>query len=171
MDGLRVIQLVGRNKDKAKPRSVLRVSPYGKGSFEKVLHELDLIRQPGERIYASACARDINKAIKKFKYKQLDAEFSGHPEVFYQKLNANWVSSLMQYECALERRWLLDIDEGDDYHKIVSSLPPESSVEYQYESKNGIHAFVKPFNRKEASLELLDCVEMNPYMLWSYDNG
>ena len=170
MNGLRVLQLVGRPKDGAEKRSVLRVSPFGQGSFQNALEELNCIRRPNERIYASAVFRNIDKAIQMFRFKQLNAEYNGQLYAFYDNIEARWVSSLMQKECAEaeDKMWLIDCDSAAESKQVDIDLPIDCKLVYSYYTKNGVHKLIKPYNRQNLSALINEKLDTNPLMLWSY---
>ena len=98
-DGTHVLFLKGRYKDGIQDqRMVFRVS-HSPGEFDMWVQSLSEISQESERIYASAGARDLNRAIRVFKERQLANDYDENPQQFYRKLNTRWCSCLMKPDC------------------------------------------------------------------------
>lgn len=166
MEGTRVLQLTGRNKDGVKSRRIHRVSK-NKERFQEILVELIEMAKPDERIYASASARNLDRASRELKHRMIDAEADSDPMAFYESLNSRWVSCLMQPNCQMPKLWMFDCDSLEEYKEVLAYLEQqEKSVEYQYKTKSGYHVIVTPFHMKDApqTIEKLD----NPLMLWMY---
>lgn len=165
MSGTRVIQLTGRNKDNAAPRRIHKVST-NQECFEEILEELIEMARPNERIYASASARNVERASRDFKHRMVDAETEPNPMSFYESLNSRWVSCLMAPNCQSPKLWMFDCDSVQEYASVLAYLnEQEKSVEYQYKTKNGYHVIVTPFHMRSPSpIEKQD----NPLILWMY---
>ena len=72
--GTRVLMLAGRHKDGLEQqRKIIRVA-HTSDEFDRVYADLSAMRAPHERIYGSAAARDMAKAIRRFKEAQLAAD-------------------------------------------------------------------------------------------------
>lgn len=167
-DGVRVLQLTGRNKDGAKKRVISRVSRNAE-KFDEIFDELLLIMKPEERIYASASARDVKKASVLLKHRMVDNDLHQNPTEFYENLNSRWISCLMDPTCQSPRKWMFDCDTIEDYRTVLKYLESiGKSVEYQYKTKNGYHILMTPFHMKDATPELTYCRHDNPLMLWAY---
>jgi hypothetical protein len=166
--GTRVFMLVSRNKDEAtSKRLILRVTS-SQEAFEKMLLELHQMLNINERIYASACPRDLKKASRAFKQAQLDAEYDENPLNFYEHLNSRWVHALSLEKSAdkLHKLWMFDCDSQEDYHLVKNTLTVPTV--YEYPTKNGYHVFTKPFDRSKLSSSVQTMLHTNPMMLWSY---
>lgn len=168
--GTRVLMLTGRNKDGVTcQRKVLRVSLNAE-QFDVALGELVKISEPNERIYASAGRRSIQKASRLFRKRQLDSEYDQNPMEFYEKLSTRWASCLMDPSAQEERLWLFDIDNDEDSELVVRELKSRSCdfESYVYDTKNGKHVLVEPFNRLLISETMCSMIKENPMMLWGY---
>ncbi|MDE3023036.1 MAG: hypothetical protein KGI54_14505, partial [Pseudomonadota bacterium] len=150
--GTRVLHLRGRHKDGVEmQRSVTRAS-HSVEEFDEYFTELLCLRQENERIYASASARDVKKAIRDFKERQLENDYDLDPAHFYQNLNTRWVSALMQPTCQSEKFWLFDCDTQEDKQIVedVFDCFYHGEDPYWYITKNGWHALARPFDLSEA---------------------
>ena len=170
--GTRVLMLKGRHKDGMHDqRTVLRVS-HSPDEFDNWLSELHSIAQDGERIYATAGARDVERAIRLFKERQLDADYDRDTPHFYRHLNSRWCSCLMAPKAQAEKLWLFDCDSVAEIDHVRDELKAHythpSIKPYWYWSKAGCHCIVAPFNRSLISLEAQGHLVTNPVMLWMY---
>ena len=119
MDGYRFIMLVHRNKEGGKSNrpqkdGVKRITK-NREEFIEMLDELQKLKAESKvpmRIYSSVNKRDIDKSIREFKRKQLDADYydieSKHG--FYLDIKNQWISSLMKQGSRSEMKFLIDID-------------------------------------------------------------
>jgi hypothetical protein len=170
-DNIRILMLTSRNKDNpAEHRTITKISKDVE-QFNKLVIELYVMSNEGERIYASASSRDLKKAIRNFKQAQLDAEYDSIPENFYKHLDSRWVSALSQ-DNAVEKQnnyWLFDCDSVIDYDDCTDNLKNLNvNIEYEYSTKNGSHILVKPFNRSLLVKDVLKLLHTNAMMLWAY---
>jgi hypothetical protein len=170
-NGIRVLMLLGRNKDGCENKRTKLVVSQNSVEFREHLEDLCEVSTPGQRIYASLARRDLQKAIRLFKERQLQADYS-ETQHFYANLNKTWVSCLMNEQAATkkEKFWLIDCDTFDEFNDVVRLLGDNLSIyEGHYKTKNGFHVIVKPFNLKmELPIELHALVNRNPMMLWGY---
>lgn len=176
VDGVRVLQLVYRNKDCGiNDKPILRVT-HNHEQFYKRLYELEKLAEPGARIYASAGARNLKRAAQVFEILQMNARHMGAAaeDQFYEKLNSRWVSALMQPECEVKpRTWLFDFDDDDpirddlliELKAIIENLELEM---YAYKTKNGMHILTNAFDRNLMSQDLQTIWKQNALMLWGY---
>ena len=169
-EGVRVLSLIGRNKDGVKKQRMIQRVSHGATEFGHILGEFQLLAGVGERIYASACPRNISAAIRLFKERQLQNDYDADPVRFYQKINTRWVSALMAKQCQENKVWLFDCDSGDDFHIVLTELRDELKIidPYYYQTKNGHHIIIKPFNKMEISEYSRSLLQENPLMLWGY---
>lgn len=111
---------------------------------EKMDSELPL------RIYASVNERDFNKAIRQFKYEQLDADYydQNQKENFYLDIKNRFLGCLMQPAQRATSFFLFDIDneEGRDVMGEALKVIPDEMIVSQFKTKNGWHFVTKPFN-------------------------
>ncbi len=167
-DGVRVLHLTGRNKDGASKRLIHRVSS-GPEKFIELMNELVSLARPGERIYASASARDVRKASVLLKHRMVDNDLHQNPTEFYEHLTSRWVSCLMDPTCQSPKKWMFDCDDPGDFAKVMDEVRRLELKVYYYNTKNGIHVMVHPFNKqliKEVGVTTL--IHDNPLMLWAY---
>lgn len=173
--GARVIFLKGRHKDielpggKRKLRTITKVS-HSPEEWDECVQELVDLAQPGERIYASAAPRHMKKAIREFKERQLASEYDPDSELFYRSILDRWASCLMSTKAQEKKLWLIDIDTTDDAWAFEMSFDFLSPlIEHDYETKNGRHVLVLPFNKaKLPSQDLLTKIHDNPLILVGY---
>lgn len=159
-DGVRMLMLCRRNKEGKETnktdRANLRRITTNSEEFFKVLKEFQDIKNKSEeslRIYSCVNKRDINKAIRNFKYEQLEADYYDEDSRnnFYLDIKNRWISSLMKQNCRIETLFLIDIDDIIGETKDISLVEKhlkEIGVEIvsKYQTKNGVHVITKPFN-------------------------
>lgn len=173
--GTRVLILKGRNKDGATDQRVIMRVTHEPGKFARALAELMSLQRPGERIYVTAGARDVSKAMRLFKERQLANDYAQDPLDFYCHIEARWISCLMAVEAQAEKLWLFDCDDLlaiDETGTALSNLAalghlPETTV-YFYATKNGGHYITPPFNRTLLPDSVQARLQTNPLMLWAY---
>jgi len=162
MDGYRFIMLIHRNKEGGKSnrpqKNALKRITKNKKEFLEVLKELQILKKESivpMRIYSCVNKRDIDKTIREFKRRQLDADYydidSKHG--FYLDIKNQWISSLMKQSSRAETKFLIDIDdfikekEDWDISIIENHLKDiKAKVILKYPTKNGIHIITEPFN-------------------------
>lgn len=177
MTGTRCLMLKSRHKDgNVDERTILRVSHDEEG-FQRQLAALYEMMEPNERIYASAGERDVNKAIRIFKERQLAADYDGDPADFYRHIETRWYACLMSPQAQLEKLWVFDCDEAGDAETAMDEYMTNgrSTAEpYVYPSKSGQHIIVPPFDRQRLTPRVRAFLHDNAIMLWAYaagDNG
>jgi len=170
--GTRVLNLLSRNKDQANKRRTIIRTTHTPEQFDRQLKELLSIADEGQRLYASAEARDVEKAIRSFKLAQLDADYDPDPKKFYRSLESRWASALMKPTNGekANRLWLLDCDNVDDYTSAARELDAhyDRDFRYEYETKSGRHILIKPFNATLSDAAFQNLIHKNPMMLWAY---
>lgn len=169
--GVRMLLLKGRNKDGADPRkTIMRVS-HGDDQFDRLAGELFAIMNDGDRVYFSAGSRDIQRAARIFRERQLASEYDDDPMRFYRHIFTRWTSALMSPQAQADKRWLFDCDTEEDASIVRGELTqfydrPEPP--YWYESKSGQHAVVQPFNKALLSNATRSLLHDNAIMLLAY---
>ena len=159
MDGYRFIMLIHRNKEGGKSnrpqKNGTKRITKNKEEFIETIEELQKLKEESKvpmRIYSSVNARDIEKGIREFKRKQLDADYydieSKHG--FYLDIKYQWISSLMKPNSRAETNFLIDLD-GDEvgkYKFLINEKIEELKVKIllNYPTKNGWHIITKSFN-------------------------
>lgn len=171
--GPRVLMLKGRHKDGIEEeRQIVKIT-HGEDHFEKALADLLSQMHPGERIYASAGARDMSKAVRLFKQRQLDADYDDDPMRFYRAINERWASALMAptSQSQSDKLWLFDCDSAEDAAIVRDEIEKHYDrprTPYAYHSKSGVHLLVAPFNRSKIDAKARSMIHENPIMLWAY---
>lgn len=114
------------------------------------------------RIYACVNERDFNKAIRKFKYEQLDADYydQEQKENFYLDVKNRFIGCLMQPTQKAESFFLFDVDndEGRDVAGEFLKVIDNDLIVFRYPTKNGWHFITEPFNYTK--IELPQSVEL-----------
>jgi predicted metal-binding protein len=153
MEGTRLIMLILRGKDGGKISKGDRIAKKqlsrNKEEFIKIVNEFELIRKSDERIYSSVNSRDINKAIREFKRRSLEADYYDQKskEDFYYDIKNRWISCVMSSSCRAETNFLIDVDNPNDIldtEELLKKL--EINILFKYLTKNGWHIITKPFN-------------------------
>jgi hypothetical protein len=169
--GTRVLMLKGRHKDGiSDERAIVRVT-HSLEHFGKVLDELCGMARNGERVYGSAGERCMDKAIREFKRRQLDADYDDDPQRFYRGINERWVAALMAPTSQADKLWLFDCDSHAEAQETAAELDQhyDRPLEpYRYPSKSGEHIVVAPFDRSRLSDAARARIHDNPILLWAY---
>jgi len=151
--GIRMIMLILRGKDGGKNDGGDRVSKRkisrNEDEFNEILSEFESIKKPLERIYSCVNERDMSKAIREFKRRQLDADYdpTGMRDFFYIDISNRFLSCLMSPNCRAETKFLIDIDSVEN-EEIVKRKISELKIKiiFEYKTKDGIHIITEPFN-------------------------
>ncbi len=170
MSGTRMLMLKSRYKDGVdKQRTILRVS-HSAEQFVKCRDDLLGMMRPNERIYASAGERDLSKAIRIFKERQLANDYDDDPGLFYRTIETRWTGCLMDVKAQAGKVWLVDCDTAEDAEQAKRELdrcydrpiPP-----YAYASKSGMHMVVQAFDRSKLTDHVRSLIHENAIMLWA----
>lgn len=153
-EGVRILMLTLRSKEGGKVNKPDRVAKKmvsrNKDDFNKKFAELLVERKGDERIYSTVDARDIEKAIRMFKERQLESDYydteSRHG--FYFDVFNRWISSLQSPRAQVGTLFMVDIDdEKNEYEPIMKEIKENGiGIVYDYPTKNGRHLVLKPFN-------------------------
>lgn len=169
--GARVLFLKGRHKDgKHDQRTIISIS-NDETEFQRRLDELYDIAKPGERIYASAGERDVKRAIRIFRERQLASEYDADPAKFYFRLHDRWASALNSPHAQAEKLWLFDCDDDGQLGLVGSELAEHYHRDrrpYRYRSKSGWHIITAPFDRTKIAEDARKLIHDNAIMLWGY---
>jgi len=169
--GTRVLFLKSRHKDGISDERHLTRVTHSVVAFDAALGELAALSADGERIYGSAGARDLSKAVRLFKERQLAADYDADPGAFYRNLEDRWASALMAPTSQLDKLWLFDCDAPDEAAVVTADLARigiRGEALYQYASKSGTHIIAEPFDRTLISSRAAAHIHANPLMLWGY---
>jgi hypothetical protein len=171
MTGTRMLMLKSRHKDGIeKERTILRVA-HGNDQFIKSIDSLLSIMKPGERLYASAGERDLQKAIRLFKERQLANDYADEPEEFYRKIETRWTGCLMDVKAQAGKIWLIDCDTHEDSERAqveIKKVYDRPVPPYVYASKSGTHIVVQAFDRSKLSEHVRSLIHENAIMLWAF---
>lgn len=158
-DGVRVLFLIHRNKEggevnNTKVRKVItRNSQEFRLELIKLVDEKEralMLKEPiPYRIYSSVNSRNIKKAIRKFKFEQLEADYydEEQSQQFYYDVRNRFIGCLMQPGSASGSLFIFDCDSIPGWnatHQQLSELGIE--IVDQYKTKNGWHVITQPFN-------------------------
>lgn len=169
--GARLLVLRSRNKDGATSLRTITRASFSEADFDQQLDALVDLLRPGERIYASAGARDVPKAIRLFKERQLAADYDPDTAAFYRNIEQRWFSALMDTRCQAEKIWLFDCDSADDtvlVRKDLSQLEGLSAPPYDYATKSGTHFIVPAFDKSRLTDHTRALIHDNALMLWAF---
>jgi len=162
MNGYRLIMLTQRSKEGGKVNKPDRVATKriskNKEEFLEIVKKFLEIKEQSDkplRIYSSVNKRDIEKGIREFKHRQLDADYydeeSRHD--FYLDIKNRWISCLMNPSSRAETKFLIDIDDvmrkGKNYDISFIEEHLETikvKILLGYDTKNGTHIITEPFN-------------------------
>lgn len=156
-DGIRFIILLQRGKETertAENKVCKRKISSGKEEFFKILNEFKDIKEKSNqplRIYSSVNRRNIEKAIRVFKTRQLEADYYDFEskKQFYLDIENRWFSSIMKPSSKDETLFLIDIDEMNCREKVYEDLKrKEIELVIDYPTKNGWHFITKPFDSR-----------------------
>jgi hypothetical protein len=155
VDGVNVLILIFRSKEGAKSANNDHlqkiISDNPKKFKEALLSLLDRKEKSGLplRIYSSVNKRDISKAIRQFKYEQLDAEYYSAEDKnsFYLDIKNRFVGSLMKPSSRAETKFLIDVDDENAHSESLKKLAELNIQIFDvFKTKNGWHIITEPFN-------------------------
>lgn len=154
-DGYRTLFLIHRHKEGGETNNTKAEKIITKDSKEwlKKLEELLRKKMTSDipyRIYGSLNERNFEKAIRQFKYEQLDADYFTMEQEhgFYLDLKNRFFGCLMQPASRQTSLFLFDVDneEGRDVMGETLQVLPNDHIIKQYPTKNGWHIITKPFD-------------------------
>lgn len=159
--GIRYLALLHRSKEGGNQNSEYKrrgghaIVHNEKEYYDAVVRLLTLqaVSSKPYRLYACLNPRDLKKAEHKLKISMLDAEFGSEEnrEVFYERMDARWVSAVMDTGSRKSSLFLIDADE-DGVTKDVTAPTlmwlSKNGVDVlkQYKTPNGWHIITPPFN-------------------------
>lgn len=148
-EGYRVISLI----DRLHRKTVVQHITKNKKEFYVKLEELKPLEDESNkvRIYSSLNKRNISKAIRLFKQRQLDNDYNGgDPYSFYTNLNRRFISALMDPTCRDTKYYLIDCDTELDTLKY-ENLINQDLILHKYNSSSELdrtHIITKCFDMK-----------------------
>lgn len=153
--GLRLIMLTLRGKDGGKKTKGDRVAKRRLSTcpeeFDRIVKEFEQIKTPEMRIYSAVNERDIKKAQREFKERQLEADYYAEYDrnKFYLDIENRWISCVMKPSCRAETFFLFDADNltKKTVGGAIDKIDEITDVIWHYKTKNGgYHIITKPFN-------------------------
>lgn len=165
-EGVRVIQLVVRNKDQSEDvdsknglvRAYIVQNEDLEEKYMKLIDEGNrLFSEKGikGRIYISTNRRNMQKSIRAFKHKVIEADYHNtkayYKDVFhfYMNLNSSFISSLSKNSNKDESYFLIDIDVKDkEIVQDVENFCEARAIRIflKLPTPNGFHYITSPFN-------------------------
>ena len=171
--GIRVLMRNSRPKDGAPSRlsdsKSMRIITSSIEEFNEALLFLNNNRFPNERIYGSVDPRNLGSAIRLFKHRQLDADYSDSRSLqrFYVDIEHSWISCLSSETSRSRKSFLIDCDTEEqsiNTQKFLD-LNPELLV-HHYKTKNGYHYITIPFDPR--AIVGGGEIKRNAMMLWAW---
>ena len=157
-NGYRVLMLHQRGKHGGHNRPdwhVIKRISTNEQEFEVQLNALRDMRQRAEnsdllRIYSCVNRRDIEKAIRQFKFEQLEADYydSENRHKFYRDVKNRFISALMSPRSRAETHFLIDFDYEEDGEPDDArvELKNNTTILLEYDTPNGKHFITEPYN-------------------------
>lgn len=158
-DGVRILMLTTRSKEGGRtnnPDRQLTNKKYVTRSTEEYYEKLDqLIEEmnPQQRIYSTVDNRNIDKAVRIFKERQLDADYydQENRHGFYVDIYNRWISALQAPQARVSNLFLYDIDDEGDNSEVeavehFTAMEHHGFNPYMYRTKNGYHIITDPHN-------------------------
>lgn len=173
VDGVNVLFLIhrskegGTNKGTKMYKEIVRGADEFKDKLEYLYeraHVESLEVDIPLRIYSTVNSRDMEKAIRQFKQKMLDADYDQDDlrYTFYNDVKNRWISSLMSPRARFDKKFLIDIDDItqlDSVYEVLTEL--DVTVYAHYDTVNGAHLITEPFNPKELEQHNFNEVSIN----------
>lgn len=173
--GYRILLRTHRSKEGGTNRGDRHSKKYvsfGNNQYEELKNKLISEMRNGERVYSSVNERDFDKAVMLFKHRQLDADYQDKEsfEAFYIDIYNRWVSSLANKSARKDRLFLIDgdYDDGATKENYSNELCKKTNIVYGYDTKNGFHMVVEPFDY--TGLSFKDKIGFNEMLLVAYYN-
>lgn len=173
MEGVRVLFLIHRNKEGGDTNNtkVRKIITQNSKEFIEELSALVKMKNESEeayRIYSSVNDRNVEKAIRKFKYEQLDADYydGEQKHQFYFDIRNRWIGCLMQPQQKKSSLFLFDVDTEDNGEALKALHDVE--IVKSYKTKNGWHIVTQPFNHTKKTLPENVELKIDGLLLLSY---
>lgn len=178
MEGIRELMIIDRADKNKCLRRILLTNPYEHNLYIPEFI-VEATQYPGEkvRVYLSVNSRSIRKAIRKFKYREIDISCSNDEiqiKQFYLELNYQFRHILMQPAQRETKYFLLDVDSKNILHlSAVESFLGQKNIKIinSYETPNGMHFITEPFNMHELKMEYVTVKTDGLMLLWAKDSN
>lgn len=177
-DGFRVLFLIHRNKEGGETNNtkVMKIITRNSKEYMEALKALVRTKEESDipyRIYASVNKRDISKAIRQFKYEQLDADYydQEQKENFYLDIKNRWIGCMMQPAQRASSLFLFDVDDPekkDICGATLQAIGDKAEILKVYPTKNGWHIITKPFNHTTVKLPEGCSIQKDSLLLLAY---
>lgn len=153
-NGTRVMFLIQRHKDGGETNNtkLTKLVSSNPQEFKKNLEKLMIEKYTTDlplRIYSSANPRDMEKAIREFKRRQLDGDYANQEtrHGFYLDFKNQFISCLMIPSSKADSSFIIDIDDKDQVPAVLKFCEENDvAILKSYATKNGWHTVTKPFN-------------------------
>lgn len=153
-EGYRGVMLLKRTKDggdgNADRRAFKKITS-SKEEWTETIKEflkMRIMMYPEHRIYSSVNSRDMTKAIREFKRRQLDTDYDSYINDFYCDVKNRFFSCFMNPLAKKDKFFLIDCDTPEEFELTLNVIPNELIL-YIYPTKNGNHVITKAFDIKE----------------------
>ncbi len=153
--GVRTIYLIHRNKEgggsnhnRRQIKAITQSPKEFRERLEEYVHT-QLTADVPFRIYSSVNERDMTKAIRQFKFEQLNADYYGEIEKndFYFDVKNRFHGCLMTPASRKTSLFMVDCDSIPAFHESLMKLAELGvTILKQYPTKNGWHIITEPFN-------------------------
>lgn len=178
--GYRCMFLIQRHKEGGETNNSKLTKKITRNSDEWILALKELLKIQMSsplplRIYSSVNERNFNKAIRKFKYEQLDADYFDQiqKENFYLDIKNRFIGCLMQPQQKATSYFLFDCDNVENTPEHINDIENfYRDIGYNfiktYPTKNGHHIITKPFNYTKISFPKNTELKKDALLLLSY---
>jgi len=164
-EGIRVLFATGRKKDggvhQSDKKCIRKISRSKEEFDEQAKILIDAVDSDDQlsRVYASVNCRNINKAIRQFKFNQLEADFYQEEDKhgFYNDVKNRWISCLAIPASRADNKFLIDCDSDEEKIKALAFCNEGGSgvkIYWSYITKNGFHIICSPFNPEKLDVEI-----------------
>ena len=163
-EGTRVMFLMSRRKDENGDKRSEKIRKIITTSHDEFSNALNLFLNAQDkafsfgmnlRIYSSVNARNMNKAIREFKQRQLDRDFDSIQirNQFYCLVKDQFISCMMKQHCKETSFFLLDVDQEDATEIFIhienlNEAGKNIKILGSFPTKNGWHVITTPFDPK-----------------------
>lgn len=157
-EGTRIVMKLLRGKDGglAKPdHHAEKIVTRSSSEWDEAVLKFADEASENERIYASADARDFNKALHLFKQRQLDADLYNEEakQSFYIDVKNRFISCLAAPTSRATKLFLFDCDTNEEITAVANNPDVKANLIYWYMTKNGFHYVTRPFNATKVGVE------------------
>jgi len=165
--GTRVLILVKRSKDGGHQNSeykrrALRQVTNDTEDFAKALEIMLMLQATTHneyRVYSTVNPQSLLNGERLLKEKMLNTDYSdtGQKVNFYQRLEDRWVGCLVASKTPSgEKKFIIDVDKFDDSDALNFCTENNIHIYRKYQTKNGWHLIVEPFNSALLSKDIAD---------------